>query len=60
MLPDKISLSASWPLAFGLACLAESINDPSWPLRQELTRRLTQEASHAPGESSRDSHAVDV
>ncbi|NBE85326.1 hypothetical protein [Micromonospora rubida] len=60
MLPDKISLSASWPLAFGLACLAESINDPSWPVRQELTRRLTQEASHASDESARDSHAVDV
>ncbi|MFG1846995.1 hypothetical protein [Micromonospora carbonacea] len=42
MLPEEIRGSASWPLALGLACLAQSILDQgqSWPLRQELMQRL--------------------
>ncbi|WP_229398844.1 hypothetical protein [Micromonospora okii] len=54
MLPEEIRGSASWPLAFGLACLAQSVADESWPLRQELTRRLTQEETlPASGKPSR-------
>ncbi|MGY3516394.1 hypothetical protein ACVMYR_08785 [Micromonospora sp. PTRAS2] len=40
MLPQEIRGSASWPLALGLACMAQSILDQSWPLGQELTQRL--------------------
>ncbi|MEU7679034.1 hypothetical protein AB0C42_29935 [Micromonospora taraxaci] len=32
--------AVSWPLALGLACLAECITDESWPLRNELVARL--------------------
>ncbi|MET7879486.1 hypothetical protein [Micromonospora profundi] len=40
MLPRKHRDAVSWPLALGLACLAECINDESWPLRNELISRL--------------------
>ncbi|MEH0982047.1 hypothetical protein [Micromonospora sp. CPCC 205556] len=40
MLPRKHRDAVSWPLALGLACLAECINDESWPLRKELLARL--------------------
>ena len=40
MLPRQHQHWASWPLAFGLACLAECMNDESWPMRTELLRRL--------------------
>lgn len=50
MLPEEIRRSASWPLAFGLACLAQSIGDQSWPLRQELMKRLGQETPSAAGD----------
>jgi hypothetical protein len=49
MLPEEVRGAASWPLAFGLACLAQSIADESWPLRQELINRLAQETLPASG-----------
>ncbi|WP_143728208.1 hypothetical protein [Micromonospora cremea] len=39
MLPEHRQ-AISWPLALGLACLAECINDESWPLRKQLLTRL--------------------
>lgn len=39
MLPQHRQ-AASWPLALGLACLAECINDESWALRKDLLARL--------------------
>ncbi|MFU8872839.1 hypothetical protein [Micromonospora sp. SL4-19] len=42
ILPDDARHAASWPLAFGLACLAECMNDESWPLRKEIGALLDQ------------------
>ncbi|MFI6261543.1 hypothetical protein [Micromonospora sp. NPDC051006] len=39
MLPEHRQ-AVSWPLALGLACLAECINDESWSLREDLLTRL--------------------
>ncbi|MET7752089.1 hypothetical protein [Micromonospora sp. NPDC005367] len=40
ILPRKHRDAVSWPLALALACLAECINDKSWPLRKDLLSRL--------------------
>lgn len=40
MLPEERRPGVSWPLAFGLSCLAERIHDESWPMRKDLLRVL--------------------
>jgi hypothetical protein len=32
--------AVSWPLAFALTCLVKSMQDPGWPLREQLQERL--------------------
>jgi hypothetical protein len=40
ILPDVNVAAASWPLAFGLSCLADAMADAAWPLRSRLLDRL--------------------
>ncbi|MBB5478674.1 hypothetical protein [Micromonospora parathelypteridis] len=40
LLPPTYRHAASWPLAFGLTCLVEKMQDPSWDLGKKLKSRL--------------------
>ncbi|TDB76615.1 hypothetical protein [Micromonospora sp. KC723] len=41
LLPPTYRHAVSWPLAFSLTCLVESLQDPSWDLGSKLMSRLS-------------------